>query len=125
MINILLLQNSKPYSFFSHFDELLRKTPKQKVSFFKLALVVVNGYPKHIVDKVNGKHARKDDLSLVTTLTPSKTATEARRVSFTFYPKVINQLQRILRKYDLSVVYSNKNKLKSLLGTTKGKCSSL
>jgi hypothetical protein len=98
-----------------------RRKELQKIE----ALAAVNGYPKHIVDKVNEKHAKKHELSLITTLTPSTTATEARRVSFTFYPKVTNQLQRIFRKYDLSLVYSNKNKLKSLLGTTKDKSSTL
>jgi endo-1,4-beta-D-glucanase Y len=78
-----------------------RRKELQKIE----ALAAVKGYPKQIIDKVNEKHAKKHELSLVTTLTPFITATEARRVSFTFYPKVTNQLQRILRKYNLSVVY--------------------
>jgi hypothetical protein len=44
-----------------------------------------------------------------------------KRHAITFYPAIMNKLQRIFRNHQIDLVYSNKGKLKASLGNPKDK----
>jgi hypothetical protein len=76
----------------------------------------INGYPEHFLDRIHTKHLKKNELQRLTTLIPVSKDRPNKRHSITFYPHITNKLQKIFRKHDINLVYSNKRKLRDILG---------
>jgi Reverse transcriptase (RNA-dependent DNA polymerase) len=86
------------------------------------AIAKINGYSEKFVDRIHKKHKKKKELRTLTTLTPtSRNDTPNKRHAITFYPTITNKLQRIFRNHQIDLVYSNKGKLKDILGNPKDK----
>jgi hypothetical protein len=81
----------------------------------------INGYPEHFVDRIHTKHLKKNELQRLTTLIPISEDRPNKRHSITFYPHITKKLQKKIRKHDIDLVYSNKRKLRDILGNPKDK----
>jgi hypothetical protein len=79
----------------------------------------INGYPEHFVDRIHTKHLKNNELQILTTLTPVSKDRPNKRHSITFYSHITNKLQKIFRKHYIDLVYSNKRKLRDILGIQK------
>jgi hypothetical protein len=96
-----------------------------------LELANINGYNGKMIDEMIAKHARKIKKSSLSTLFRQEKYLERQafdertRVCMTFVPEVTNKLKRVFQKHNLCMVYSNKRKLRNLLGSTKDKCPTL
>jgi hypothetical protein len=96
-----------------------------------LELANINGYSNKLIDELILKHSKKIKKSNLSTHFMQKRKIEKEnekdhnRVCMTFVPEVTNKLKRVFNKHDISIVYSNKNKLSNILGSSKDKTPTL
>jgi len=86
----------------------------------------VNGFKTSLIDELILKHSRKIRRNQDTTLftqNQTKQVSEIQRVSVPFFPSITNGLQHAFKKSNLQMVYTNNNKLRFALGSTKDKIS--
>jgi GIY-YIG catalytic domain len=79
----------------------------------------VNGYSENFVDRIYKKQLKKENLRQLTTLTPLSNSETMRRAAITFFPAITSKLQGVFRKHKIDLVYSNRGKLKDVLGNPK------
>jgi hypothetical protein len=85
----------------------------------------VNGYSAKFIDRIHNKILKKENLRQLTTLKPLSADEKMRRAAISFYPPITNKLQGIFRKNKIDLVFSNKGKLKDILGNPKDKIDPL
>ena len=81
-----------------------------------------NGFDKALIDNLIQKHSNNiRKLQLSTLFAQNKTiAAETQRTAVVQYaPEIFNHLSKSFKKANIKLVYSNNNKLKTALGTTK------
>ncbi|XP_055922726.1 uncharacterized protein LOC129953577 [Eupeodes corollae] len=84
-----------------------------------LHIADVNGYDKLVIDHLIKKHSKKLKLSNISTLFDQNTSSNKHRVTLPFTPNITNKLIHVFAKSEMSIVHTNNNKLKSILGSTK------
>jgi hypothetical protein len=90
----------------------------------------VNGYKDTMIDQLIMKHTKKIKRSNSSSLFSQNKALEnieapKRRVNMTFVPEITNKLKSVFSQFDLEMVFSSRNKLRNLLGSTKDKTEQL
>lgn len=80
----------------------------------------VNGYADSFVSSILGKCKKKKLLADTTTLQPI-VEMDTRRVCLDYYPEVTNNLKKVFRRHDLTLVTSSKTKLMHAVASTKDK----
>lgn len=80
-----------------------------------------NGYKADIIDNMIKNARKKIDLRNTTTLLPNSESEVVWRLPLNFQPKLNNDIRKLLKKSEISVVNRNPNKLKNLLTGTKDK----
>ncbi|XP_055850342.1 uncharacterized protein LOC129914917 [Episyrphus balteatus] len=84
-----------------------------------LHIANVNGYEKSIIDQLIKKHSKKLKRNNVSTLFEQNTNAQKQRITLPFAPNITNKLIHVFAKSEMSIVHTNNNKLKTLLGSTK------
>jgi hypothetical protein len=90
----------------------------------------INGYDESIVESLHRKHKRRHEIKMITTLQPIPRdkirRTRNKNGNYTaqfailpFYPPLSYRIERVLRKHNINVCYSNRGKLKDMLGNGK------
>lgn len=77
------------------------------------SIAAANGYNNKFIDKILKHHLEKKERENMTTLQPLKEP--KKRISVPYFPAISNKLQHVLKKYDIDVVVSSQNTLKSKL----------
>lgn len=89
----------------------------------------LNGYSENLVDKLVKKHAQKVRRSNATTLFQQQRQftinEERKRVCVSYVPELTNKIKTVFGNNNMQLVFSNPNKLKCLLGSTKDKSDDL
>lgn len=89
----------------------------------------MNGYSEILVDRLIFKHSNKIRKSKLSTLflqnKNNSNQVEKKRVSMGFVPEISNKISKKFREHDMQLVFSNNNKLKNLLGSTKDKIDNM
>jgi uncharacterized protein YoxC len=83
----------------------------------------VNGYKSSSVEKLVKKHSNKVKSSRMTTFFHQQKQQDKKRktprATLNYYPAITNKVSTELKKFGFEVAYTNKNKLRNLLGSTK------
>lgn len=86
-------------------------------------VTALNGFSFDFVNKIFHKFKNKKEFSLFTTLKPERES--RRRICLPFYPKVTNKLSSIFKEFDMEIVTSSNNTLKSQLCNYKDRTNPL
>lgn len=101
---------------------------RKEVEWIKEA-AKANGYKTSIIEKMITRHSKNIFRSSLTSFYSQNRSInrseDLHRVCLSFVPLLTNRLKSVFKKHKMQIVYSNKNKLKNLLGTTKDKIDDL
>lgn len=86
-----------------------------------MKIAKTHGYETENILKIYNKHKKKSYIKKHTTLMNVKETTQNMYLSLPFHPNITNKLKPILTKHKLTIAYSNKGKLRDILGSTKSK----
>ena len=82
-----------------------------------------NGYNENFINKIFKKHERNIDRENYTTLATIEEG--KKRISVPFYPKFINKLNDIFKRYNIEIVCNSSNNIKQQLVNVKDKVPEL
>jgi hypothetical protein len=97
----------------------------------------INGYTTDVVEKINEKHKRRNELRSLTTLKPLDKKKKVRErenkngrkfAHFAIIPfcnPLSYKIEKVLKKYDINVCYANRGKLKNILPRGKRKIADI
>lgn len=90
----------------------------------------INGFSADLIDRLIKKHSIKIRKSSLSTLFAEnrkieKNCHDEKRVCLTYIPEITDKLKTVFKQNNLRIVYSSKNKLKDLFGSTKDKIENL
>lgn len=88
-----------------------------------------NGYRKKMIDDIIVMHTKKVTRTNQTTVfsqnSNDNNNTQLKRVCVSFVPSVTNKIKSVFKRFGMELVYSNNNKIKQMLGSTKDKTPTL